>query len=357
MFAHLSLLPLCLIFLAAAGAVWWAGVELSDMTDVLSERLGLGQALGGTVLLAIATNLPEIAITATAAWSGDLSVAVGNILGGIAIQTVVLVVLDVFGTRGGPPLTYRAASLSLVLEGTTTIGVLVVAVMATQLPPGLIAARVTPGALLIAALWIVGLGLVQRAGRGLPWHDGKGDAPDTQTEDKGHSKGKKERGEAGRAKPSTTRAIIVFALAAIVTLVAGFLLEESGGAAAGQVGLSGVLFGATVLAAATSLPEVSTGLTSVRLGDYQLAVSDIFGGNAFLPVLFLLATLISGEAVLPSAHKSDIYLAALGVLLTAVYIVGLIFRPRKRVLGMGLDSAVVLALYLVGAAGLFAISS
>jgi cation:H+ antiporter len=152
MFAHLPLLSLCLIFLAAAGAVWWAGVELSDMTDVLSERLGLGQALGGTVLLAIATNLPEIAITASAAWSGDLSVAVGNILGGIAIQTVVLVVLDAFGTKGGPPLTYRAASLSLVLEGTTVIGVLVVAVMATQLPPGLIAARVTPGALLIAGL-------------------------------------------------------------------------------------------------------------------------------------------------------------------------------------------------------------
>jgi cation:H+ antiporter len=46
------------------------------------------------------------------------------------------------------------------------------------------------------------------------------------------------------------------------------------------------------------------------------------------------------------------YLIGLGVLLTGVYIFGLIFRPRRTVLRMGLDSLVVLALYLLGTAGL-----
>jgi cation:H+ antiporter len=65
--------------------------------------------------------------------------------------------------------------------------------------------------------------------------------------------------------------------------------ESFGSCVAGHVGLSGVIFGATILAAATALPELSTGIAAVKLGDYQLAVSDIFGGNAFLPVVFLLA--------------------------------------------------------------------
>src|SRR5919202_1919553 len=107
--SNLPLLVLVLIFAGAAGAISLALIQLSNQTDVLSTRLHLGAALGGLILLAVATNLPEIAIVASASLSGDVGVAVGNILGGIAIQTVVLVALDVFGVRGRP-LTYRAAS-------------------------------------------------------------------------------------------------------------------------------------------------------------------------------------------------------------------------------------------------------
>src|SRR5207249_10290257 len=131
------------------------------------------------------------------------------------------------------------------------------------------------------------------------------------------------------------RVLLRFGVASVVTLGAGLLLEQSGERLADGFGLSGVVFGATVLAASTALPEMSTGLTSVRMGDYQLAVSDIFGGNAFLPVLFLLATILSGQPVLPSAQRTDIYLTALGVLLTAIYIWRLIARPQHRILRMG----------------------
>ena len=345
---------LAAMFLAAGAAIWVAGIHLSRQTDVLSTRLHLGSALGGLILLAIATNLPEIAIVATASLSGHVEVAVGNILGGIAIQTLVLVALDVFGVRGGKPLTYRAASLVLVLEAALVVAVLALVVAGTQLPATVIALRLTPAPVLIALVWIVGLLLLRRAGHSLPWHE-SGQPPDGQDRPRGHSTAHREK-QATAAGTATGTSAAIFGVAALVTLVAGVVLERTGDSLADHLGLSGVLFGATVLAAATSLPELSTGLASVRQGDYQLAMSDIFGGNAFLPVLFVVSTVLTGQAVLPPAKSTDIYLTALAMVLTLVYAAGLLFRPQRRILRMGVDSLAVLVLYAVGVIGLFAIA-
>ena len=348
MFAGLGLPPLILIFAATAAVVWIAGIQLSNSTDSLDLKLGLGEALGGVVLLAVATNLPEIAITVSAALAHNLGIAIGNILGGIAIQTVVLVALDV---AMGPEsaLTTRAASLVLVLESMLVVIVLAISVMGAQLPGSL--GRWEPAAILIALTWLAGIWLINRARQGLPWHDSSGNAPGAQEKPRGHSKA------VTAEKMSLARAAVIFAVAGAATLGAGVLLERSGERIATHVGLSGVVFGATLLAGATSLPELSTGIRSVRLGDYQLAVSDIFGGNAFLPVLFLLATLLSGSAVLPQAQPTDIYLTALAIVLTVVYAWGLIMRPRRQVSRMGIASVVVLVLYVVGICGLFEVAS
>jgi len=349
------MLAAVLVFVAAGGVVWVAGVQLSGMTDILATRLGLGEALGGVLLLAIATNLPEIAITASAALSHQLGIAVGNILGGIALQTVVLAILDRGMDRNGPPLTYQAASLTLVLEAAAVIAVLVLVIMGSRLPGSLIALRLEPGSIAIAVTWIAALWLLNRAQHGLPWH-AAGEAPGGQVKPRGHAKQQTEADAAVKGV-STTRAATVFAAAALATLVGGVLLEKSGDRIAAHLGMTGVLFGATFLAAATSLPEVSTGLTSVKMGDYKLAVSDIFGGNAFLPVLFLLAVLLSGNTVLQQAQDTDIYLTGLGALLTTIYIWGLITRPSRRILGVGPDSLAVITVYALGILGLVAIAT
>jgi cation:H+ antiporter len=354
MIGSLSLTILLLIFGVSAVVIWFAGIKLSETADILAIHFGLGEALGGLILLSIVTNLPEIAITVSAALQHNLELAIGNILGGIAIQTVVLVILDVFGLGKKDPLTYRAASLVLVLEGLMVITVLTLVVVGNQLSPSVIYLGVSPIDAIIVLVWLTGIYMIGKARTNLPWHQ-LGVLPDSQKEMRGHSMKKKHELAIKKGR-SIQKVILVFALGSLITLVAGVGLEVSGDAIAKQIGMTGVLFGATILAGATALPEVSTGLASMKLKDYQMAMSDIFGGNAFLPVLFMVATVLSGKSVLPLAHKTDIYLTGLAILLTIIYICGLMFRPRKQILRMGIDSFLVMLIYIIGLLGLFAIS-
>src|SRR4051794_2263475 len=271
--SSLSPALLLVVFAASAIAIWVAGMRLAGPTDALDQRLGIGSAFGGLILLALVTNLPEIAITVTAALQNHLGLAVGNLVGGIAIQTVVLVALDgLSGQRR--PLTFLAASLLLVLEATTVIAVVAITLMGTRLPASTNIAGVSPASIAIVVAWLGGLLIVRHAQRGLPW--------DAEAKDgaRGRARADKRAGQEPRAEKgrSTAAVATVFGLCALVTLGAGVAIEQSGDALAGHIGLEGAVFGATILAAATALPELSTGLASVRLGDNELAFSDIFGG-------------------------------------------------------------------------------
>lgn len=346
MFTSLPLPVVGLVFVVAAIAVWLAGVRLAGTTEALSDRFGLGQAVGGLVILAIATNLPEIAISYSAALSGNVEVAVGNILGGIALQTVVLVIVDAVVRRRSGPLTWRANSLVIAIEGLVVVVILAAVLMATQLPASAQFGRIGTGSLVVAALWLAGLYLARQTRNGLPWKS-------TDPDERGATLVRgADRGRTG----NTLGTVAVFSVAALITLAAGWALEQTGTLLSDSVGLSGVVFGATFLALATSLPEISTGIASARDGDDQLAISDIFGGNAFLPVLFMLIGLVAGRDPLSAAQPTDLYLTALGIILTVIFVVGLIFRSRRTVLGIGRDSLAVVVVYAIGLIGLIAIS-
>jgi cation:H+ antiporter len=321
-------------FVLAALAVWRAGVRLSISTDALARRFGFGEALGGMIGLAVVNNLPELAIVLAAARRGELELATGNLLGGIALQTVVLAFIDAAGIgRRGDPLTRRASHPVVMLQAVLVLAVLALVLIGHQLPLQLHAARLTPAVVLIALTWMAVLYLVARARGETPMNGAP--APGVRS-----------------AKPDTRRELLVFAGCALLTLIGGVTLEITSKAIADQWGWHSAVFGGTVLAAATALPELSTDLEALRLRDYRLAMSDIFGGNAYLPVLFLLAELLSGQALLPRAQPSDLYLSQLGMLLTAIYLAGLILRPRRRLGPMGLDSALVVLVYALGIAGL-----
>jgi cation:H+ antiporter len=340
---------LLLIFLAGAAATWVAGIALSKTTDALDSRLGFGDDLGGLILLSIAGSLPELAITISAAASGNLKLAAGNLIGGIAIQTMVLLVCD-FAVGPARPLTYLVGRLTPVLEGLLVIILVAGVEMGALLKRSTaIAGRVSPASLGIVVVWVVGLYVINRASKDPRWSISM---PGSQP-----GRRRRERAQPEQSHPlagsSTTRVAMLFGLASAVTLGAGVALEVSGNELANRLGVNGVIFGATVLAAATALPEISSGIAAVRLGDNALAIGDILGGNAFQVCLFLVADLVAGKPVLPSAGNLNAWLAALGVALTAIYGFGVIIRPMHTRFRLGPDSLLALALFGLGIAGLF----
>jgi cation:H+ antiporter len=340
---------LLLVFLAAAAATWMAGIALSKATDALDARLGLGDEVGGLILLSVAGSLPELAITISAAAQGNLQLAAGNLIGGIAIQTMVLLICDV---AVGPqrPLTFLVGRLTPVLEGLLVIILVAGVEMGALLKKSnAIAGRVSPASLGIVVIWVVGLYIIQRAAKDPRWSiEMPGSRP-------GRHRGEPADQPHPYAGASTARIAGIFGLACLVTLGAGVALEVSGNDLANRLGVNGVIFGATVLAAATALPEISSGIAAVRLGDHALAMSDIFGGNAFQVCLFLVADLVAGKPVLPSAGDLNAWLAALGVALTAIYGFGVISRPMHCRFRLGPDSLLALAFFGLGIAGLFAV--
>lgn len=341
---HIGLLAL---FGVAMVVIWIAGIWLTRATDAIDSKFKLGSAFGGLLILGIATSLPEIAIVVTAATQRHYGMIIGTLIGGIAIQTAVIAILDA-RTKGKRPLTFAAASLTLVLEAAVVILVTTAALMAIRTPLVVPHTDLSMASVFILAIWLFGLWLVHRSRKGLPW---KAEAV-ASTPGRLHKERRAIMNHPAFRDGTTFKIFAVFGVAALVTLIAGVALEEIGNNLADAYHINSGIFAATVIAFTGALPNISTGIGSIDLGDYQLAMSDIFGGNAFLPALFVVCDLITRNAVMRNASSSDVWFAALGVLLTAVYLIGLIVRPKRRYFRLGVDSICVVALYVAGVVAL-----
>jgi cation:H+ antiporter len=239
------------------------------------------------------------------------------------------------------PLTEKGHSKILIIEGVALIFVLSMVVIANQFPETLFFARSTPFEWIILLIWLGTIYLTSK------FMSKKQTIFSEKQEIKNNLRFPKRK-----FKGSIKLALLILIIGAIVTLIAGWALEVSGEQLANRWGMSGVLFGGTILALCTALPEISTGIASAKIRDYNMAVSDIFGGNAFLPVLFLMASIIGNDAILPNLKHSDIYLTMLGIILTGIYMIGMVLHSKKQILRMGVDSFIVVIVYLLGLWGL-----
>lgn len=333
--------PLSVLFavLAIAGlVVAYAATRLVRYVDAIASRTHIGQAFAGMLLLGGVTSLPELATAGTAAASGNALLTINDLLGSASFNLVLLAVGDLVYGRGaltsiaGKPATLMQGTLGMILLAGVGLSI---ALSDFALP--LVGAGIF--SLLLAAACVQALRISRRFETADTWRLATAVPDEPATGD--------------QLQMGNLLLSALAIAAAVAILIGGATLATTADAIAEKTGLGGSIIGFTLLALSTSLPELASVLAALKLGRYQLAIGDIFGTNLFNILILFVADLFYREgALLNAAGTFEVVASALAVVLTGVFMVGLLERRNRTVWRMGTDSALVLLIYAGGLIGL-----
>jgi cation:H+ antiporter len=324
------------IFVAAGVVVWIGGTRLTGYVDELSVKTGLGEAFAGMLLLGAITSLPELANTITASAMGNPALGINNLLGSAAINIFLLAVGDAIVGRDA--LTSVVAKPSTLMMSVLCMLVLVITAVAITI--GDVALLGIGGwGVLVTAASIGAFWLAAGYGARSPWGV---------VRRRRHAE-EAEQGEDADSGRSLRQLVLLTAVAGAIIFVAGYTLSQSGEALAEQTGLGTGIVGFALIGIATSLPELSTVVESMRRRRYELAFGQVLGTNFVNLAMVLVADIaFMGGPVMNELGRFEVVSSLLGAALIGVFLVGLLERRDATILRMGYDSLAVMILFLGG---------
>lgn len=326
------------MFVLAVVVIGLAGTVLAAVADRLADKTGLGEAVFGAVFLGATTSLSGSVMSVASAAEGHPQLAIGNAIGGIGVQTTFLAVADLTYHRAN--LEHAAASASNLMQAALLV-VLLSLVLLTVSGPEISLWSVNIATPFVVIAYLFGIRLVSQSSHYPMWsprstQDTVMDQPDTTPQ----------------ASKGTGRLWVQFAILAVLVSACGWILSRAGVSIAAHTGLDETIVGTLFTAVSTSIPELVTAVAAVRRGALTLAVGDIIGGNIFDVLMFPMSDLAYREGSVYHAVSSvQTFWVALSILLTGILLMGLLRRERYGVANIGLESVLVVALY-VGAVAL-----
>jgi cation:H+ antiporter len=324
-------------FLASALLVVLAGTSLAQNGDVIAARTRLGGLWVGSVFLAIATSLPELATDIAAVRLGEPDLAAGDLFGSSMANMLILALVSLL-PRG--ELLFRKAALDHALYAALAIIMTCLAAIFIFVRAPVSVLGIGPGSLVLLATYLIGsraifrhtalapqAGVVAEMGA-----DGPAAAPTTP--------------EGGR---TLRRAALGFAGASLIILVAAPVFARTSAGLAEASGLGTTFFGTWLVGFATSLPELVTSLAAVRLQAYDLAVGNLFGSNALNMAMFVpLDVAHSAGPILAVVSSTHALSALVAVVMMATALAALVYRAKGRFAVLEPGSAILLLTYVAG---------
>lgn len=313
------------VFLASAGVVMFCGVKLAVYGDALASLTGWGRLFVGSLLVALATSLPELStnISAVRLDPPNPELAVGNVFGANMINMFTLSTVAL--AFGGKRFLQRVAP-----EQGYLIVVAVVMTGAAILFGGLkIGANV--GEIGISSIILLGIFVI-----GMWWvYKNRPAGGDEDEEDPGTTLGK---------------AWTMFGLVSLGVVISGFFLAWSTDEIAGITGIASSTLGILLVSLVTTMPEASATIAAARMGAMDLGVAGLYGSCAFNVTIMFYADPFFRDGVLGNNTEPAHFVAggvAVGLMLAGLVLV--LARNRIKSMVARVALALMATTYIVGA--------
>jgi cation:H+ antiporter len=311
-------------FVVSAAAIVAAATQLAKYGDVIAVRTRLGGMFIGLLLIAGATSLPELLTTISSLSQGVPNLAAGNLLGSNMFNMVLLAVIDLAGQQQR---ILRKAALKHALSGSLSVFLITLVVFFILANIQVQIGWIGLDSILLILAYVLAVYLIQKenvvvAGLEEPIPDGF---------------------------PGLLRGILGFALASGALILVTPVLVRSSAAIAEVTGLGTSFVGTTLVAVVTSLPELVTTLTAIRLGANDMAIGNLFGSNMFNMFALGLTDLFFLQGrFLSVIDASFLLVAILGLLMTVMGLIGNLARIERRLLFLEFDALALLVVYFGG---------
>jgi cation:H+ antiporter len=324
-------------FLALAGIIGFAGVVLTRYGDAIADKTRLGGTWIGVVLLAAVTSLPEL-ITgiSSVAVAGVPEIAVGDVFGSCTFNLLIIVFLDFLHREES---VFSRANQGHILSA--GFGILLIGFAGFSLllaDKGSISSlgHVGLNSVVIVAAYSVAMRTVFRYER---------QQVKTFTEE-----------EPDRYPYLSLRqAVLRYAGAAFLVVGAGTGMPFVAGRIAEVMQWNQSFVGTAFVALGTSIPELVVTMAALRIGALDMAIGNLLGSNMFNIFILAVDDFFYLPGPLFSAVSPAHAVSALSaIMMTGIAIIGLLYRPPKRVFRtVGWASIFLFCIYLINSYMLF----
>ena len=322
-----DLLIAILIFLVSAGVVVYCGTKLAVYGDALAELTGLGRLFVGSILVALATSLPELStnISAVSLNPPNPAIAIGNVFGAnmINLFTFGAVALVFGGSRFLSNVSVEQKYLVFIAILMTVVGLLFISV-----PLNASAFNIGLPAGIILIMYVLGMWFIYKK------------KPDDENSGSDEIE----------TTLTLTKAWLLFGVVSAGVVVGGIFLAISTDQIADITGISSGVLGIIAVSIVTTMPEASATIAAARMKAYDLGVAGLFGSCVFNVTIIGYADIFYRDGIITTqgepAHQIA-GLVAVGLMLIGLAVILGKNKLPKPVLTAGVAAIVVV--YLVGA--------